>query len=121
LSFSAADAEKAIIVKGMAEIQNVTCLLFKPKTNEVGYISYKNNAAGCWATVSYQGAKQAVNMAKDCFSDVIFISSMMIIISDAKITDFHSDPRSYARPRIPTRADQVFFTLPHSAKYRFSS
>lgn len=70
---STAEREKSIIKKGMEEIQNATCIVFKERTNENAYISYKNDKPDCWATLGYQGAKQAVNMARDCFSqpDVI--------------------------------------------------
>lgn len=66
-----ADEEKRIIKKGMEELQNATCMVFKERTTQTAYISYKNDKTGCWATTGYQGAKQAVNMAKDCFGDVI--------------------------------------------------
>jgi Astacin (Peptidase family M12A) len=65
-----ADVEKNIIKKGMEEIQNETCIAFKPRTTETAYMSYKNDKSGCFATAGYQGKKQEVNMAKDCFEDV---------------------------------------------------
>jgi len=66
-----AEVEQEIILRGMSEIQNATCIIFVEKTTETGYISYKNDEAGCWATAGYQGTAQTVNMADDCFGDVI--------------------------------------------------
>jgi Astacin (Peptidase family M12A) len=56
----------------MEELQNATCIVFKPRTTETAYISYKNDIPGCSATTGYQGQKQMVNMAPACFEDVKF-------------------------------------------------
>ncbi|XP_059474603.1 uncharacterized protein LOC132196153 [Neocloeon triangulifer] len=72
------DAQKAIITKGMQQIQSVTCIKFVARTSETAYISIQNTASGCWATAGYQGTKQALNLASDCYADTsTFIHEVM--------------------------------------------
>jgi Astacin (Peptidase family M12A) len=55
----------------MEIIQNETCIVFKERSSETAYISFKNDESGCFATAGYQGKKQEVNMGSGCFGKVI--------------------------------------------------
>ncbi|KAM7449676.1 hypothetical protein ABFA07_002352 [Porites harrisoni] len=57
---------KAAIAAAIKEWSSKTCIKFKERTNESGYVTFRFGT-GCSADVGYQGRQQYVNLATGCW------------------------------------------------------
>jgi hypothetical protein len=101
--FSADATEKALIEKALKEIENATCISFKPRTTEAAYVNVKNDEDGCWAGLGYSGGKVDLNMWNNCFGDVL-IKLLVAFYPNRTVSDLNYDPRNDACFGTRTRA-----------------
>ena len=73
--------DRAIIMKAMNIYKEYTCLRFKPRTNEQGYI-YITKGSGCHSRVGYQGRRQDVSLGQGCMYPGIVIHEFMHAIGN---------------------------------------
>ncbi|XP_055304019.1 zinc metalloproteinase nas-4-like [Sitodiplosis mosellana] len=57
---------KEIILYAMRRISRASCILFKRRDNEVGFVEITATHHGCFSQVSYSGKKQTLNFGSDC-------------------------------------------------------
>ncbi|OQV19678.1 putative High choriolytic enzyme 1 [Hypsibius exemplaris] len=56
------ESQRASIVAAQREIEDGTCVRFRPRTDETDYIEYVSDHEGCNALVGRQGGRQEVNL-----------------------------------------------------------
>ncbi|XP_055298045.1 zinc metalloproteinase nas-13-like [Sitodiplosis mosellana] len=55
------------IERAMQVIESVSCVQFKERTHEHGYIVFGASGSGCSSKVGYHGNAQTINLAPKCF------------------------------------------------------
>lgn len=54
------------IQSAMQQISSGSCIKFKKRTNERGYVSFQSNRDGCFSMVGYLGTSQPLNLSYGC-------------------------------------------------------
>jgi len=72
------DEQNAYILEAFRQIENVSCVKFRPWTNETDYVQIEAKDTGCHAAVGRQGGEQNVNLKNDgCFKQGVIIHEFL--------------------------------------------
>ncbi|CAG0919781.1 unnamed protein product [Notodromas monacha] len=77
-SFS--DEEREKIYKGIAQFHRDTCIKFRKRNGQKGYVLIRKGTGGCSANAGYYGRRQVVNLGRGCFEHGTILHELMHVI-----------------------------------------
>ncbi|XP_031629485.1 zinc metalloproteinase nas-13-like [Contarinia nasturtii] len=57
---------ESVVKDAMSEIESVSCIAFKQRNDEDGYVYFTSSDFGCYTYLGYQGDQQVLNLGDGC-------------------------------------------------------
>jgi len=102
------EKEKAVIAKAIVRLQETTCLIMKPRTTEVHYISIRP-IGGCWTSIGYYMGRHTVSLDRGCFYVGTALHEFMHAAGF-----YHEQSRTDRDEYVQVKWENIFYRMKHN-------